>query len=199
LLEKEKRVVAKASKAPPPSREMQLPILKHIAELFKKRKEIAIDTKDKSGRGIMEELMEEHIKQFPWLTRNMMNHYINTYHSDNLPIVIDTHHHNVVSGITDTSPVNAVLLRSMIPTEMSPTKTSRIPIASRTESSSMMPIKPSQGTSRRGGRPKGTTHASKQDLNGILIEALEECAVECVTLKAFARDKILKDVTGRKY
>jgi hypothetical protein len=65
LLVKETRVVAKASKVPPPSREMQLLILKHMAELLKMRKEIAIETIGKKGRVVMKELIEEHIKQFP--------------------------------------------------------------------------------------------------------------------------------------
>jgi hypothetical protein len=149
--------------------------------------------KGKNGRGIMKEPVEEHIKQFPWLTRNIMNHYISNCHSDNLPIVIDTPRQTVVSGISDTSSVNAALLRSMIPTKMS-----LIPTASRTKSSRTTPTEPSQGTSRRGGRPKGTTNAPKQALNGISREALDECAIEFTTLKYFARNKSLKDVTGRK-
>jgi hypothetical protein len=57
--------------------------------------------------------MDEHITQFPWLTINMVSHYINTYpNGDALPTAIDTHHQTVVSGITDWSPVNAVRLRA---------------------------------------------------------------------------------------
>jgi hypothetical protein len=125
-----------------------------------------------------------------------MNHYISTYHSDNLPIAIDTHHQTVVSGITTgTSTVNDVVLRSMIAT------------ASRTESSSMTstepscsttPTTPSQGTSRRGGHQKGTTNASKEALNSITREALYECITEFVTLNTFATTKSLKDVPGRR-
>jgi UV DNA damage repair endonuclease len=115
-----------------------------------------------------------------------MNHYINTHHSDNIPIAIDTHHQTVVSGITDTSLVNDGLLRSTIAT------------ASRTESSSTMLTEPSQGTSKRGGRPKVTTRASKEALNGIYREALDEFAIEFATLKSFAITKSQKDVTGRR-
>jgi hypothetical protein len=139
---------------------MQLPILNRIAELLKRRNEIAIEKKGKKGRGITKELMEEHIKKFPSLIRNMMNHYISTYHSDNLTILIDTHHQTDVSGITNTSPVNAALLCSTIATEMR-----MIPTFSRTESSSTTLTEPSPGTSRIGGHPKGTTKASKEALN----------------------------------
>jgi hypothetical protein len=143
----------------------------------------------------MKELIEEHINQCPWLNRDMMKHYINTHRSYNPPIVIYTHHQTVVPGITDTSSVNDALLRSTNAT------------ASWTESSSTTPIKPScsttptkhsQGTSRRGGRPKLTTQASKEVLNGISREALDECAIEFVTLKSFAIAKSLKDATGRR-
>jgi hypothetical protein len=69
---------------------------------------IAIETKGNKGRGILKDLMNEHIKQYPWLTRSMMNHYTSTYlEEDNLPMVIDTHHQTVVAGITDSSPVNS--------------------------------------------------------------------------------------------
>jgi hypothetical protein len=43
---------------------MQLPILKLMAELLKRRKEIAIETNNKKGRGIMTDLIEEHISNF---------------------------------------------------------------------------------------------------------------------------------------
>jgi pyruvate/2-oxoglutarate dehydrogenase complex dihydrolipoamide acyltransferase (E2) component len=123
---------------------MQLPILKHLAELLKTRKEIAIETTSKKGRGMMIELIEEHIKQFPWLNRDMMKNYINTHHSYNIPIEIDTHHQTIVPGITDTSPVTNVLLRSTIATtshtESSSTEPTKL-------SCSMTPTEPPEGTS----------------------------------------------------
>jgi hypothetical protein len=104
-------VIARSSKVPPPSREMQLPMLKHIAELLKRQKAISIETMGKKGRGILKELTDEHIKQFSWLTRNMMNHYTSTYlEQDNIPMAIDTQHQTVVAGISDSlrSPIPAV-------------------------------------------------------------------------------------------
>jgi hypothetical protein len=71
---KERRAAAKASKVPHPSREMQLPTLKHIVALLKRQKAITIETMGKKGKGILKELMDKHIKQFPCLTRSMMNH-----------------------------------------------------------------------------------------------------------------------------
>jgi hypothetical protein len=180
-------------KSSPPSREIQRPILKHMAELLKMRKEITIETKGNNRRCTMKELVKEHINQFPWLKRDMTNHYINTHHSVNIPIAIDTHHH-VVSGITDTSPVNDAFLHSTIatPTEPSCSTTPTEPSCSTTLT------KPSQGTSKIGGRPKGTTRATNVALNGISREALDECAIEFATLNTFAIAKSLKDVTGRR-
>jgi hypothetical protein len=74
LVVKEMRAVAKASKVPPPPREMQLPILNHISELLRRQKTFAIETMGKKVMGILKERMDEHIKQFQWLTRNMVKH-----------------------------------------------------------------------------------------------------------------------------
>jgi hypothetical protein len=103
-------------KVPPPSREVKLPILKHIAELLKRQKSIAIETMGKKGRGIVKELMDERIKKFPWLTRNMMNHYTSTYlEEDTLRMVIDTQQQTAVSGITESSSVHSSSSRTTIP------------------------------------------------------------------------------------
>jgi hypothetical protein len=117
LAAKERRVAAKASKVPYLSTDMHLPMLKHIAELLKRRKAIAIEIACKKGMGILKELMDENIEQFPWLIRNTMNHYTSAYlEEDYTPMVIYTHYQTGMSEITDSSSVNSALLRSTIRT-----------------------------------------------------------------------------------
>jgi hypothetical protein len=97
-------------------------------------------------------------------------------------MVIETHHQTVVSGITDSLPVNSALLRSTIPTAY------------------QSPIEPehSQGASSRGGRPKGNANASNRALTDLVREALDKCAIKFVTLKAFTCDKTLHHATRNK-
>jgi hypothetical protein len=77
-----RRAAAKLSRVPPPSRDMQIPILKRIVALLKERREKVMEG-DKKGRGILKGLIDEHVQHFPWLTRNMVDHYIVTYTDDN--------------------------------------------------------------------------------------------------------------------
>jgi hypothetical protein len=86
---------------------MKIPILKRIVALLKERREKVMEG-GKKGRGILKGLIEEHVQHFPWITRNMVDHYIVTYTDDNImPLEIDTSIKNqtVVSGLTDASPV----------------------------------------------------------------------------------------------
>jgi hypothetical protein len=102
-----RRASAKLARVPPPSRDMQVPILKRIVALLKERQEKVMEW-GKKGRGILKGLIEEHVQHFPWLTRNMVDHYIVTYTDDKLvPLEIDTSINNqtVVSGLTDASSV----------------------------------------------------------------------------------------------
>jgi hypothetical protein len=73
----EKRAATKLAKLAPPPRDMQLPIITLIVALLKERREKAIE-EGKTGRGILKELMQERIIHFPWLTRNMVSHYMIT-------------------------------------------------------------------------------------------------------------------------
>jgi hypothetical protein len=93
---------SREKKCPPRrSKEMDLPNLKHSSELLKRQNVITIETMGKRGRGILKEPMDEHIKHFPWPTRNTMDHYTSTYlEQDTLPMMIDIHHQTVVSWIT---------------------------------------------------------------------------------------------------
>jgi hypothetical protein len=102
-----RRAAAKLARVPPSSRDMQVPILKLIVALLKERREKVME-EGKKGRGILKGLIEEHVQHFPWLTRNMVDHYIFTYTDDNIvPLEIDTsiNTQTVVSGLTDASPV----------------------------------------------------------------------------------------------
>jgi hypothetical protein len=97
--------------------------------------------------------------------------------------VIDTHHQTVVSGITDSSPVNAAKLRNTVaPAVATPRGTILTTATGRDDS---------QGQSNRVGRPKGKTQASKKAIDDVICEALDECAVEIVMLKAHVLDNTL--------
>jgi hypothetical protein len=116
--------------------------------------------------------MDEHIKQFQWLTINMASHYNSTYsEEDALHVVIYTHHQTGVSGITDSSPVNSAWLRSSV-APMAATPSGAILTASETPTGA----DDSQCTSKRGGRPKGTINASKEAHNDLVREPLEKSA-----------------------
>jgi hypothetical protein len=80
--------------------------------MLKERRE-KVQESGKKGRGLIKSLVEEHLPHFPWLTRNMVHHYITTYTGKNLvPTLIRTMHHTVVSGLTDVwSPVLAAKQR----------------------------------------------------------------------------------------
>jgi hypothetical protein len=57
---------------------------------------------------MLKEVVQGHIIHLPWLTRNMVIHYLINYNDDNLvplEIVTGTKNHTVMSGLTDASPV----------------------------------------------------------------------------------------------
>jgi hypothetical protein len=62
---------------------MQLSILKRIVAMLKERRE-KVQESGKKGHGLIESLIEEHLPHLPWLTRNMVHHYITTYTGENL-------------------------------------------------------------------------------------------------------------------
>jgi hypothetical protein len=98
-----RRAANKAAKIPPPSRDMQLPILQRIVEVLRERRYKVLVTTGKIGRGLLKTIISEQIKHFPWLTRHMANHYIAT-HPDDQPIgtviLTNTNNEKVVSGLT---------------------------------------------------------------------------------------------------
>jgi hypothetical protein len=161
----ERRAIVKLSKVSPPSRAMQIPILKQIAELLKRQKEILKGRTGKKGRGILKEVMEEHIKHFPWMTIKMVIHYIKTYpHEADFPTVIETHHLTVVRGMTDSSPAYSALVCNQVAPTVE-TTSDTIPAAVTDDDDS-------QDNSNRGGRPKGTTNASKKPLGILSVKPL---------------------------
>jgi hypothetical protein len=50
------------------------------------RKEKAMEMGGKKGRGLIKALLDEHIPHFPWLTINMLYHYILTYSTDGVRV-----------------------------------------------------------------------------------------------------------------
>jgi hypothetical protein len=71
-----RRAANKVAKIPPTSRYIQLPILQRIVEVLRERRDKLLVTTGKRGRGLLKMVVSEQIKDFPWLTRHMVNHYI---------------------------------------------------------------------------------------------------------------------------
>jgi hypothetical protein len=131
---------------PPPPRDVQIPILKLIVALLKERRE-KVTEGGKKGCGISKGLIEEHVQHFPWLTQNMVDHYIVTYTENNLlPLEIDTTNtQTVVSGLTDAPPIALATVNVTA-------------ISTPTCITIMRPEYESVSNSKRGGRPTGITN-----------------------------------------
>jgi hypothetical protein len=133
----------------------------------------------KKGRGILKGLIEEHVQHFPWLTRNTVDHYIVTYRDDNIvPLEIDTSINNqtVVSGLNDTSPV--ALATANVTGITAPTDTTI-----------MTPGYESVSTSKRGGRPAGSTKSIIEGRKALVADAMDECEIQIANVKSTAMHK----------
>jgi hypothetical protein len=110
-LAKERRAAAKLAKVATSPRDMQLPIIQRIVALLKQRRQKAIE-EGNIVRAMLKELVQEHMIHFPWLTWNMVSHYMINYTDDNivpLEIVNGMNNQTVVSGLTDASPVGMAM------------------------------------------------------------------------------------------
>jgi hypothetical protein len=98
----------KANKVLSPPKDMRLPILQRIVEVLRERRQMALETTGNTGRGLLKSIFSKQIKHFLWLTRHMLNHYIET-HPDGQRIVTvvvtNINNETVVSGLTDSSPL----------------------------------------------------------------------------------------------
>jgi hypothetical protein len=180
----ERRASVKIAKVATPPREMQLPIIHRIAALTKERQEKAIE-EGNIGRGMLKELVQDHMIHFPWLTRNMVSHYMINYTGDNLvplEIVTGTNNQIVVSGLTDASPLGmAITITTAITTPTGTTTTQE-----------------SVSTSNRGGIPTGSTHGAIEGRKILVADAVDECAIKIASLKVLSMHHTLKrnDGTG---
>jgi hypothetical protein len=122
---------------------------------------------------MLKELVQEHMIHFPWLTRKMVSHYMINYTDDNivpLEIVTGVNNQTVVSGLTYASPIGtAMTTATAITTPTGATTTQE-----------------SVSTSKRGGRPTGSTHGEIERRKKLVADALDECAIEISSLKALA-------------
>jgi hypothetical protein len=176
-----RRAAAKLARVPPPSRDIQIPILKRIVALLKERQEKVMEG-GKKGCGILKGLIEEHLQHFPWLTRNMVDHYIATYTDDNLVhLEIDTSINNqtVVSGFTDASPV--ALATANVTAITAPTG-----------ATITTPGSESVSTSKRGERPEGSTKSIIKGRKALVADATDECAIQIANVKSIAMHKTHK-------
>jgi hypothetical protein len=156
----ERRAAAKLAKVATPPREMQLPIIQQIIVLLKERQEKAME-EGKIGRGMLKELVQEHMIHFYWLTRNMVSHYMINYTDDNLvplEIVTGMNNQTVVSGLTDASPIGmAMAMATAITTPIGTTTTQK-----------------SVSTSKRGGRPTGNTHGAIEGREKLVVDDVDD-------------------------
>jgi hypothetical protein len=136
---------------------------------------------------ILKGLIEEHIRHFPWLTRNMLNHYIITYTNDNimpLEIVTGTNNYTVVSGLTGASPIDMATVNSTVITAPTGTTTTQ-------ESESV-------STSKRGRRPTGSTKIAIDGRKSLVLYAVDKFVIQIASIKAMALHKTHKLVSGKK-
>jgi hypothetical protein len=177
----ERRAASKLAKVATPPREMQLPIIKRILALLKEQREKAIK-EGKIGHGMLKKLVREHMIHFPWLTRNMVSHYMINYNDDNrVPLEIFTmNNQTVVSGLTDASPLGmAMAMATSITTPAGTTTTQE-----------------SLSTSKRCGIPIGSTHDAIEGRKKLVADAVDECEIEIASLKVLAMHHTLKRNDG---
>jgi hypothetical protein len=134
---------------------------------------------------MLKELVQEHMINFPWLTRNMVSHYIINYTDDNLvplEIVTGMNNQTVVSGLTDASPVGIVIATATAITTPTGTTTTQESVS----------------TSKRCGRPTGSTNGAIEVRKKLMGYAVDDCAIEIASLKALALHQTLKRNNGTK-
>jgi hypothetical protein len=179
-----RRVAEKLSKVTPPKRDVHLPILKLSVALLKEWREKVMEGGQK-GHGILKWLIEEHIQHFPWLTRNMLNHYIITYTDDNivsLDIVTGTNTQTVVSGLNDGSPI---YMATMITTPTVITTTMQ-------ESESV-------STSKRGIITTARKKSANDRRKSLVVDDVGECAIQTTSLNTMVLHNTHKCGNGTKY
>jgi hypothetical protein len=96
-------------------------------------------------------LLAEHLPHFPWLTRNMLDHYILTYSTDGVrvPKMIIAQEQTIVSGLTNAaSPVRAATPSAIA---MSTATSANIPGSTTTSTNEMVVTTTS---SNKGGQRK---------------------------------------------
>jgi hypothetical protein len=128
---------------------------------------------------MLKELVQEHMIHFPWLTWNMVSHCMINYTDDNLlplEIVTGMNNQTVVPGLTDASPGGMAMAIATAITTPTGTTTAQESVS----------------TSKRGGRPKVSTHGAMEGRKKLVADAVDECAIEIASLKALAMHHMLK-------
>jgi hypothetical protein len=148
----------------------------------------------KKGHGLIKIIVKEHLPHLPWLTRNMMHHFITTYTNENIvPAVIQTKHQTVVSRLTDfPSPVSAATHRAAEPITTTELVIAMEPVFT-TEDGTLPVTSPAStnthDTSNKGGRPNGSTHTAMNVRQSFYTEALNESAIEVAFLEALSQER----------
>jgi hypothetical protein len=134
---------------------------------------------------MLKELVQEHMIHFPWLTRNMVSHYMINYTDDNLvhlEIVTGMNNKTVVSGLNAASPVGMAMATATAITTPTSTNTTQESVS----------------TSKRGGRPTCSTHGAIEGRTKLVADAVDECAIDIASLKALAMHHTLKRNNGTR-
>jgi hypothetical protein len=132
---------------------------------------------------MLKELVQDNMIHSPWLTRNMVSHYIINYTDNNLvplEIVTGMNNQTVVSGLTDASPIDMAMATAIT----TPTGTTT--------------TQESVSTSKRGGRPTGITHGAIEGREKLVWDAVDECAIDIASLKTLAMHHTLKRNDGTR-
>jgi hypothetical protein len=139
----------------------------------------------KTGRGLLKMIISKQIKHFPWLTRHMVNHYIATRPDDEpigTVVLTNTNNETVVSGLIDSSTVVRVTHDAAVVIDL------HLQTPTTTDDSTTM-TEATDLTSKRGGRPNRSTVGAINAQTVLMADALDECAIEIVSLKCTAAEK----------
>jgi hypothetical protein len=129
---------------------------------------------------LLKSIISEQIKHFPWLMRHMANHYIAT-HPDGqrfgTVVVTNSNNETVVSGLTYSSPVARAMRAGAVVTEP------RLQQTPPPTDVSITATDATDLTSKRGGRPQGSTLGEINARKILVVEVLCEGSVEIASLK----------------
>jgi hypothetical protein len=167
--------------------------------MLKERRE-KMQASGKKGCSLIKRIVEEPLPHFPWLTRNMVHHFITTYtYTDEnmVPIVIQTKHQTVVSGLTNLpSPVSAATRSATEPITTTELVATMEPVFTTEDGVNTEVTSPASTNtyeaSNKGGHQHESTQAAIKASQSVYKESLYECTIEVTCIKALALERTQK-------